>query len=129
MLKGVITLSSLDNIAYKPAVKKKKKKFKAKEGFRLFLLCSPFLLHIFIFSYFPLYGWSYAFFEYTAGYDLFDTPFVGFANFISIFENAFVRSDVIRVLRNTLFMSFIGIATSWLPMVFAIFRAEMNKNF
>jgi len=107
----------------------KKKKYRSKDGFRLFLLCLPFFTLIFLFSYLPLHGWAYAFFEFRAGYKLFDTPFVGLAHFSSFFENYFVRQDVMRVLRNTLSMSLISIATSWLPMVFAIFLAEVNKSF
>jgi ABC-type polysaccharide transport system permease subunit len=32
-----------------------------KEGVGLFLLCTPFFLATFVFSYLPLFGWSYAF--------------------------------------------------------------------
>ena len=108
---------------------RRKKKFKAREGFILFLLSSPFILHTFIFSYVPLFGWSYAFFEFRAGLRLFDTPFVGFAHFTSMFDNPIVRADVLRVMRNTLAISLLGIAGSWLPMFFAIFLAELGRGY
>jgi len=53
------------------------KSARSKAGFRLFLLTVPFLAAILIFSYIPLFGWSFAFFDYKAGFKLFDTKFVG----------------------------------------------------
>ena len=35
--------------------------------YKLFLMMLPFLLAVFLFSYLPLYGWSYAFFNYKFG--------------------------------------------------------------
>ena len=99
-----------------------------KEGFKLFLMSVPFLAVTFIFSYLPLTGWSYAFFEYRVGLSLFDTPFVGFDNFVRMFQSRALRNDIIRVLTNTLGMSFIGLSMSWLPMFFAIILAEMRSK-
>lgn len=45
-----------------------------------------------------------------------------------LFQNAATRSDIVRVLRNTLAMSALGIATSWLPMAFAIFLSEVKST-
>ncbi len=39
----------------------KKKKIK---GYREFLYILPFLIVVLIFSYYPLYGWIYSFFDY-----------------------------------------------------------------
>lgn len=48
-----------------------------KAGFRLFLLTTPILIGIFIFSYLPLLGWIYAFFDYKPGLSIWDCTFTG----------------------------------------------------
>ena len=35
-------------------------------GMKLFLLVLPFLVLVFLFSYYPLNGWRYAFYDYRA---------------------------------------------------------------
>jgi putative aldouronate transport system permease protein len=97
-------------------------------GFRLFLISSPFLIAVFLFSYFPLYGWIYGFFDYRAGLKVFNTPFVGFKYFAMLVENPITRGELIRVLRNTFAMSFLGIITSPLPVLFAIFLLEIRSR-
>jgi putative aldouronate transport system permease protein len=101
---------------------------KQKAGFRLFLLTLPFLIVIFIFSYVPLFGWSYAFFDFKAGFKLFDTNFVGLKYFKIPFSNPILRADIFRVVRNTLAMSFLSLLTSVLPMAFAVFLAEIHSK-
>jgi putative aldouronate transport system permease protein len=96
--------------------------------FRLFLMMMPFILLVALFSYLPLSGWAYSFFNYKAGANLLDTEFVGFKWFTFLFENPAQRNAIIRVIGNTMVMSGIGIATSWLPMAFAIFLAEMSRS-
>ena len=95
--------------------------------YKLFLMFLPFAVLAFIFCYLPLYGWRYSFFDYKAGGTLSKDSFVGFKWFTYLFQNAATRSDIVRVLRNTLAMSFLGILTSWLPMVFAIFLCEVKN--
>ena len=96
--------------------------------FRLFLMMTPFIILIFLFSYLPLWGWRYAFFDYIPGQDLSMDKFVGFKWFTYLFENPATRSDVVRVLVNTLAMSGIGLAMSWLPLAFAIFLSEIKNS-
>ena len=97
-----------------------------KPGFRLFLLTIPLLALVFIFSYLPLFGWIYAFFDYKPGIRLADTPFVGFKYFIMIFENPIMALNIVRVVRNTLAMSLLGILASPLPIIFAIMLNEIR---
>lgn len=97
-----------------------------KNGVRLFLLTLPFLIATFVFCYMPLFGWRYAFFDYKAGFRLMDCEFVGFKHFLEPFSNAIVREDLIRVIKNTFAMSLLGILASPLPMLFAIFLAEIR---
>ena len=53
--------------------------------------------------------------------------FVGFKWFSYLFQNEATKRDVVRVLVNTLAMSGLGILTSWFPMAFAIFLAEIRS--
>lgn len=96
------------------------------DRYRLFLYATPFLALILVFSYFPLYGWVYSFYNYKPGFALTDTPFVGFKWFRSIFANPTQTKEVMRVMRNTLAMSSIGILTSILPVAFAILLTEIK---
>lgn len=99
-----------------------------KAGFRLFLFSVPLLIAVFVFSYLPLYGWSYAFFDYHAGMKLLDTEFVGVKFFKSMIDNPISRSEILRVLSNTFGMSFLNILVSPLPAVFALFLMEIRSK-
>lgn len=105
---------------------KKAARLYKQRGFRLFLLISPFLLLIFLFSYLPLYGWIYAFFNYKPGRDLFSCQFVGLDNFKKMFIDQYALQDLAVVMKNTFGMSFLGILTSPLPMIFAVFLGEIS---
>lgn len=102
--------------------------YEMESKYKLFLLFMPFLALIFVFSYLPLLGWRYAFFDYKAGGELTWDKFVAFKWFTYLFENQATRQDIIRVLKNTMAMSFLGIATSWVAMAFAIFLSEIKSN-
>lgn len=96
--------------------------------FKLFLMMVPFIILIFLFSYLPLWGWRYAFFDYVPGGELTADNFVGFKWFTYLFENSATRSDILRVLTNTLAMSGLGLLTSWMPMAFAVFLSEIKNG-
>ena len=98
------------------------------EKFRLFLMFLPVLLLTFVFAYLPIYGWRFAFFDYKIGDTLSAENFVGFKWFTFLFESAATRQDIGRVLVKTLAMSGLGIATSWLPIAFAVFLAEIQST-
>lgn len=104
--------------------------FEMEPKFKLFLMMLPAIAFAFVFSYLPLYGWRYAFFDYNSGETLSMEKFVGFKWFTQLFQNAATRKDMVTVLKNTLAMSGLGILTSWLPMAFAIFLSEIkNQHF
>lgn len=105
----------------------KDEKYEMDTSFRLFLMLMPFLALVGVFSYLPLWGWRYAFFDYKAGDTLSMNNFVGFKWFTELFKNPATVRDIVRVLKNTLAMSGLGIATSWLPMAFAIFLSEIKN--
>ncbi|HHV32867.1 ABC transporter permease subunit [Caproiciproducens sp. LBM24188] len=96
------------------------------QSYKLFLLILPFLALLFIFSYLPLYGWVYAFFDYKPPLKLSQCQFVGWQWFTYLFSNPMQISELGKVIVNTLAMSSLGILTSPLSMIFAIFLNEIR---
>ena len=101
--------------------------FKQKR-FKLFLYVLPCILIIFLFSYVPLWGWSFAFVQYKPGRTLAKCDFVGFQNFTVLFGNAVMRKNLFRVLRNTFGIHFLGYLFSPAPMLFAVLLSEMKSK-
>lgn len=95
------------------------------EGWKLFAMAMPFVVLVFLFSYVPLFGWSYAFFDYKIGLSLLDCDFVGFKHFARIFRNT---REITRVLRNTLIMSGLNLLLTPMPAIFAILLNELRSN-
>ncbi|WP_341186566.1 ABC transporter permease subunit [Paenibacillus sp. FSL H7-0756] len=95
-------------------------------SFRKFLYISPFMLLLAVFAYYPLYGWVYAFFDYTPPIPLSASEFVGFKWFHSLVENQVKIDQLMQVIWNTFGISGLGILFSWLPMIFAIFLTEIK---
>ena len=95
-------------------------------SYKEFLLILPFLAVVAIFSYFPLYGWIYAFHDYRPPFPITKDTFVGLKWFETIISNPTRTKNIVRVLRNTFAMSGISLAFSWFPMVFAIFLNEIK---
>jgi putative aldouronate transport system permease protein len=108
------------------AVKKKWFEILKQRESRLFFMALPFMALVFVLSYLPLRGWLYAFFNYRPGLPLTKDNFVGFENFRMILQDEYAVADIIRVMRNTFAMSFIGLATSALPLIFAVFLNEIR---
>lgn len=104
------------------------KKKRTKDSYKLFFMALPFIILTFLFSYLPLHGWLYAFFDYRPGIPLSQTQFVGMEWFKSIFANPIQIGEMVRVMKNTLAISSLSIATSFLPVLFAIFLSEIKLN-
>ena len=100
-------------------------KMEMDEKYRLFLMFLPVLLLTFVFCYLPIYGWRFAFFDYQPDGSM--GEFMGLYWF-QLWLGKANLSDMIRVLRNTLAMSGLGIATSWFPVAFAILLAEVKSS-
>ena len=98
------------------------------EKYKLFIMFLPVLVLSFVFAYLPIYGWRYAFYNAKAGDELTKELFVGFDNFRLLINDPGFSSKILQVLRNTLIMSGLGIATSWLPIAFAILLAEVRNT-
>ncbi len=105
----------------------KTEKMEMAPKFQLFLMLMPFLALVLAFSYLPLFSWRYAFFDYTAGSTLSADNFVGIKWFRLLVQNKAYITRLMRVLKNTLIMSGLGIATSWVPMAFAILLSEARS--
>ncbi len=107
---------------------KRKSKKSDWEGKKLFLLILPFLILCFLFSYLPLHGWIYALYDYRAPLKLSQCEFVGLKWFKTLFNNPTQVAQLITVMKNTFAMSLLGIATSFLPVLFAIFLNEIKSK-
>lgn len=110
----------------KPAPYAAAAKRKSMEGKKMFLMILPFLILTFLFSYFPLHGWIYALYDYRAPLKLSQCEFVGLKWFKALFSNPTQVQQLITVMKNTFAMSLLGIATSFLPVLFAVFLNEIK---
>ncbi|MGN1142709.1 MAG: ABC transporter permease subunit, partial [Oliverpabstia sp.] len=88
----------------------------------------PFLILCLLFCYFPLHGWIYAFFDYKPPLKLSQCDFVGFQWFKVLFSSPTQVAQMIQVMKNTFIMSLLGIASSILPLFFAILLNEINSG-
>ena len=102
-------------------------KRKNKEAMTVFFMALPCIIFIIVFNYLPLRGWIYSLYNYKPGINLFDCEYVGLKNFTSMFGNAVLRNQLIRVLRNTFVMAGLNILFSPLTVIFAIFLNEMRS--
>ncbi len=104
------------------------KKQKKKNSMKIFLYAFPMILVVFIFHYLPLWGWSFAFYQYKPGRSVWDCAFVGWNNFTALFGNAVMRRNLVRVLTNTFGIHLLGYLFTPLPMIFAVFLSEMRSK-
>ncbi|MFD2117978.1 ABC transporter permease [Paenibacillus yanchengensis] len=93
-------------------------------GLKLFLMAIPFIVIVFVFSYIPLFGWIYAFYDYLPGIALSKTEFIGLDNFREMLSDG----EMTRVMINTLVLSFLSILSSPLPLVLAVLLNEVKAS-
>lgn len=101
---------------------------KKRQGIRLFLLVAPFLVLSVLFSYLPLFGWVYAFFDYKPPIPLSKSKFVGLQWFEMLVQNPAQLHTIGQVLINTFAMSGLNILTSFFPLIFAICLNEIRAK-
>ncbi|MDQ0110590.1 ABC transporter permease [Paenibacillus harenae] len=100
--------------------------FKAFQQRYLYMMSLPFVVWIFIFSYVPVWGWLTAFQNYKPKDSILDQKWVGFENFIELFQD----ERFYIVLRNTLAMSTMGLIVGFtVPVIFALLLNEMKGQF
>lgn len=85
------------------AVRRKTFWHRVKQQKVLILMTIPFLVHVIIFRYVPIWGWLMAFQNYWPGKSILQQTWVGFENFRLLFNDPVFY----QVLRNTLAMSVI----------------------
>ena len=125
---GLLFVSALVAFLATPPEKNPEVRMEMEEKYRLFLMMLPVILLSFIFAYLPIWGWRFAFFDYKPGGAIGADNFVGLKWFASLFTDPATVTDLVRVLRNTLIMSGLGILTSWLPIAFAVLLAEIRST-
>ena len=99
-----------------------------RHGIRLFLLIAPFLICSILFSYLPLFGWIYSFFDYKPPIPLSESEFVGLQWFEMLVQNPAQLDTIKQVLINTFAMSGLNILTSFFPLIFAICLNEIRAK-
>lgn len=77
-------------------------KSKIQRKLPLYLMCAIPLLHVFIFSYLPMFGVTIAFKDYRFDKGIFGSEWVGFKNFEFLIKS----NDFARITRNTLCLNF-----------------------
>lgn len=99
---------------------------KLREQRDLYLMTLPFMVMVLVFSYVPIWGWITAFQNYRPGHTLFEQRWVGFQNFIDLFQD----ENFYLALRNTLAMSGLGLLVGFtVPIVFALLLNELRDSF
>lgn len=105
---------------------KAKKMFKQMANYRqIYLLMLPGLLYFLVFKIGPLWGLQFAFYDYNLFGGLANSEFVGLSNF----EN-FLKSDMfLKMLRNTLAISFINLIFYFpAPIFLALLINEIRSS-
>ena len=85
---------------------------------KLFLLVLPFLILLALFTYVPLFGWSYAFVKYVPGKSVFESTWMGLEYFKLI--GTMYGENFLLVLRNTFALSGLNILSTVFPVLVAI---------
>ncbi|MDP4090490.1 MAG: ABC transporter permease subunit [Bacillota bacterium] len=113
----------------KPLELKPKKKLTwklIKSQKELMFMSVPFLAYIILFAYVPIWGWLMAFQRYMPGKGIFEQKWVGLYNFNFLFHSA----NFVRVLRNTVAMSFINLVLGMVcPIILALLLNEIKHTF
>ncbi|QOL33182.1 ABC transporter permease [Bifidobacterium eulemuris] len=99
-----------------------------RHSINLWLLIVPFLILSLLFSYLPLFGWLYAFYDYKPPIPLSESEFVGLQWFEMMVQNPAQLRAIGQVLINTFAMSGLNILTSFLPLIFAIMLNEVRAK-
>jgi putative aldouronate transport system permease protein len=91
----------------------------------IYLLLLPGLLYFILFRYIPMFGLVLAFKGYSPFRGIWDSPWVGMEHFRTIFSDG----EVLQVIRNTLYISFLQIAVAFpIPIVLALMLNEVRHS-
>lgn len=96
-----------------------------KKDFWLYILLIPGVIHFIVFKYLPMWGILIAFQDFNAYLGFFNSPWVGFKNFIDFFTNP----DFGRLFVNTLQISFYNLFFGFpAPVIMALLLNEIRKQ-
>lgn len=91
----------------------------------IYLLLLPGVLYFLVFRYIPMFGLVLAFQDYSPFRGIRGSEFVGLEHFRTIFSD----SEVLRVIRNTLYISFLQIAFAFpIPIILALMLNEVRHT-
>ena len=118
--------ASSDGYASAPSVPRKRSWLKLLSRQRyLIMMVVIFVVWVIIFRYVPLWGWLMAFQEYKPWKPITDQEWVGLKQFSELFRDR----DFYRAMRNTLAMSFLGLAIGFpVPIVLALLINELKNQ-
>ena len=94
-----------------------------RESWQWYLLLLPAFLYILIFQYGPMYGILMAFQNYRPSKGVMGSPWVGFDNFIRFFNYPYFW----KMIRNTLSITLLSLATFPCAIIFALFLNELTN--
>ncbi|WP_195575307.1 ABC transporter permease [Paenibacillus sp. 1001270B_150601_E10] len=105
----------------------KRRSYHLRDNVQLYLIMLPVLVHIFIFSYIPMYGIVIAFQNYYPGKPFLsfggEVDWVGFQHFIDFFNGPYFG----RLMKNTFLLSFYFLVFGfWVPILFALLMNELR---
>ena len=84
----------------------------------------PFLIWLFVFKYLPLWGWTIAFQDFKPAKKIFDQEWVGLRHFTFLFQD----EHFLRVMRNTLAMSFINLVLGFVTAIVLAILLNESRN-
>jgi putative aldouronate transport system permease protein len=91
----------------------------------IYLLLLPGVLYFIVFRYIPMFGLVLAFKDYSPFLGIRDSPWVGLEHFRTIFSD----DEVLQVLRNTLYISFLQIVVAFpIPIILALMLNEVRAG-
>jgi putative aldouronate transport system permease protein len=92
---------------------------------QLYFMSLPFVALVLVFNYLPIWGWTMAFQNVRLGRSFWEQEWVGFANFVELFQDERFYS----ALRNTIGMGVIGLVLGFtLPIIFALLLNELGDG-
>lgn len=97
----------------------------ARDQWQLYAMILPFAAMVLVFNYVPIWGWITAFQKYRPGKPLWEQRWVGFENFVNLFQD----ERFYMALRNTLAMSVLGLLIGFtVPIIFALLLNELRST-
>lgn len=116
-----------DTVNYKVKFKKQRIPIKdcMRRDWQFWLLCLPSIVILFIFCYVPMYGVSFAFFDYSISSGLVGSEFVGWRWFEKFFSSYYFW----RILKNTILLNLLNIIFTFpCPIVLALMLNSVRNK-